>query len=124
MTLYMMQMIYTNEAWTALVKDPEDRALMARSLAEDLGGTNVGFWLSLGEHDLVTIFDLPDQASAAALSMAISAGGAVSDVKTTVLMSPQEAVRAMNKAQSLEYRPPRAMWAAREDWSDSPPADG
>jgi uncharacterized protein with GYD domain len=117
MPVYMMQMAYTAEAWSSLVKDPEDRAKMARALAEDLGGTNLGFWLSLGEHDVVAVFELPDQSSAAALAMAVAAGGAVREIKTTPLISPDEAVKAMTRAQTLEYHPPAAMWSSRRSWS-------
>jgi hypothetical protein len=47
--------------------------------------------------------DLPDNASAAALSLAVSAGGA-SKVKTTVLLTPEEIDQAAKK--SIHYRPP------------------
>jgi uncharacterized protein with GYD domain len=118
MSVYMMQLAYTSEAWSALLKAPEDRAKVARSLAESLGGENLGFWLSLGDYDVVALFDLPDQMSVAALSMAVSAGGAIRDAKTTPLMSTDEAMRAMTKAQTVEYSPPAAMWSARTAWSE------
>ena len=117
MPVYMTQLSYTPEAWASLVKDPEDRAKMAQSLAESLGGRNLGFWLSLGEHDVMAVFELPDQLSAASLAMAVAAGGAISDVKTTALLSTDEAVKAMKRAQTLEYHPPGAMWSARREWS-------
>lgn len=118
MPVYMMEMAYTSEAWSSLVKDPEDRAKMAQSLAESLGGKNLGFWLSLGEYDLVAVFELPDQSSVAALSIAVSAGGAIRAIKTTALMSTDEAVKALSKAQTLEYHPPGAMWSARQSWAE------
>ena len=123
MPAYLLQLSYTSEAWSALVKDPEDRARMARSLAEAAGGRNLGFWLTLGDHDAVALFEMPDQTSVAALTMAVAAGGAVSDIKATPLMSPDEAVKAMAKAQTLEYRPPGVMWSARKSWSE-PPSGG
>ena len=123
MPVYMTQLAYTSEAWSALVKDPEDRAKTARSLAEAAGGKSLGYWLSLGDYDVVALFDLPDQTSVAALNMAVAAGGAIRDVRTTPLMSPDEAVKAMTKAQTLEYRPPGVMWSARKSWSE-PPSGG
>ena len=92
MPVYMMQLAYTSEAWSALVKAPEDRAKVARSLAESLGGQSLGFWLSLGDYDVVALFDLPDQSSVAALGMAVAAGGAIRDAKTTPLMSTDDAL--------------------------------
>jgi len=44
--------------------------------------------------------------SAAAFSMAAAAGGAVKAVKTTPLMSMEEAIEAMRKAGGAGYRPP------------------
>ena len=117
MPVYMMQLAYTSEAWSALVKAPEDRAKVARSLAESLGGQSLGFWLSLGDYDVVALFDLPDQSSVAALGMAVAAGGAIRDAKTTPLMSTDDALKAMVKAQAVEYQPPAAMWSARTSWS-------
>jgi hypothetical protein len=46
-----------------------------------------------------------DQVSAAALSMAISAGGAVKAVKTTPLMSFDDGLEAFRKAKQAEYAP-------------------
>jgi hypothetical protein len=46
---------------------------------------------------------MPDNVSAAALSLAVSASGAVS-IKTTVLMTAEEMDQAVQK--SVEFRPP------------------
>lgn len=54
----------------------------------------------------MAVAELPDNASAAALAMAIGAGGAVRDYKTTILMSMDEAIEAMRKAGGAGYRPP------------------
>ena len=54
----------------------------------------------------MAIIEMPDNASAAALSMAISAAGALSSLKTTVLLDMSESVDAMRKAGGVGYRPP------------------
>jgi len=41
---------------------------------------------------------MPDNVSAAAFSMAVSAGGALKALKTTQLITPEEAMLAMKKA--------------------------
>ena len=56
----------------------------------------------------MAIAEIPDNVGAAAVSMALSASGAVSSVKTTVLMTPAEAVEALRKSANLGYRPPGA----------------
>jgi len=49
---------------------------------------------------------MPDNVSAAAFSMAASAGGALKAIKTTPLLTVQEGIEAMRKAADVEYRPP------------------
>ena len=72
-------------------------------LVKGVGGTLEAFYYAFGDCDLIVIMDLPDNASAAALSLAVSAGGA-SKVKTTVLLTPEEIDQATKK--SVSYRPP------------------
>ena len=50
--------------------------------------------------------ELPDNVGASALSMAISAGGAVKSVKTTPLLTFEEGIAALQKAKDAEYAPP------------------
>jgi hypothetical protein len=42
----------------------------------------------------------------AAVALAISGGGALSSLETTVLMSVDETMDAMRKANDVKYRPP------------------
>ena len=51
---------------------------------------------------------MPDNISAAALSMAISAGGAVKAAKTTPLMTFDEGLEALQRAKQAEYAAPRS----------------
>ena len=66
----------------------------------------LGFWYAFGEFDGVFLMEAPDNASAAALAMAVGAGGALSEVETTVLLDMDEAQDAMRKAAAATYRPP------------------
>jgi uncharacterized protein with GYD domain len=106
MASYMIQVAYTPEAWASLVKNPQNRMEAVRPVIERLGGRIEGSWLSFGEYDTIVVAQMPDNASAAALSMAVSAGGAVKAMKTTPLMSAEEGQEAMKKASSAGYRPP------------------
>jgi uncharacterized protein with GYD domain len=72
---------------------------------EKLGGRLEGFWFAFGDYDLATIFELPDSVTAAALSPAVSAGGALRALKTTPLITTEEAVEAIKKAAKAGYRP-------------------
>jgi len=102
---YLLQLSYSAPAWAAMVKHPENRVEAVRKSIEKLGGTIKGFWLSFGEHDMVGILEMPDNVSAAAFAMAIAAGGACTNVKTTPLLNIDEGMAAMKKAGSSGYKP-------------------
>ena len=106
MPLYLGRFKYTSDAMKALISQPQDRSAAAREVAESLGGKLLGFWYAFGEFDGVFLMEAPDNASAAALAMAVGAGGALSEVETTVLLDMDEAQDAMRKAAAATYRPP------------------
>jgi uncharacterized protein with GYD domain len=108
MPLYLGRFSYTPDAVKALLDNPQDRSVAAREVAESLGGKLLGFWYAFGAFDGVFLMEAPDNASAAALPMVIGAGGAVSNVETTVLLDMEEAQDAMRKAGAATYRPPSA----------------
>jgi uncharacterized protein with GYD domain len=66
----------------------------------------VGFWFAFGEFDGVFLTEAPDNATVAAVAMAIGASGALSDIETTVLLDMDEAQEAMRKAGRATYHPP------------------
>jgi len=104
--LYLGRVSYTSDAVKAMVAEPQDRSEVANEVAQSLGAKLIGFWFSFGEFDAVFIVEAPDNATAAALAMAIGAGGALSNVETTVLLDPDQALEAMRKARGASYRPP------------------
>jgi uncharacterized protein with GYD domain len=101
---YLLQVAYSKEGWEALVKNPQDRVEAVRPVIERLGGKVTSAWFAFGEHDIVLIIEMPDNVSAAAIAMAAAGGGSCKSVQTTPLMSAQEAVEAMKKANQSGYR--------------------
>ena len=106
MPRYMIQVSYTRDAIVDLIKNPQDRSAAVSPIIEGMGGRVISFDYSFGDFDGVVVVEVPDNVSMAALSMAISAGGALSAFKTTVLLSMEEAVEAMRRANSIAYHPP------------------
>jgi uncharacterized protein with GYD domain len=106
MPLYLTRFSYTPETWAKLTRNPEDRRAAAKQYIESVGGKLHGFWYAFGDHDAYNLWEAPDNISMAATAIAISAGGALSSFQTTVLLSVDEAVAAMQKASSITYRPP------------------
>ena len=105
MTYYSLQTAYTPLGWAALLKDPRDRLAAVKPVVERLGGKIVNGWFTFGDYDVLVICEMPDHVSAAALSMAISAGGAVKAVKTTPLMTFDDGLEALRRAKQAEYAP-------------------
>jgi uncharacterized protein with GYD domain len=105
---FLIQLAYTSEAWSAMVKNPQDRSAAVSGAIEKLGGRIERFWLSFGEYDIVGIVDMPSNVSAAAFAMAIGAGGASRMLKTTPLLSIEDGVEAMKQAGTCGYKPAMA----------------
>src|SRR5687767_14272718 len=106
MPLYLTRFSYTPETWARLIEKPEDRRAAAQQYIESVGGKLHGFWYAFGEHDGYNLWEAPDNASMAAVAVAIGAGGAISSFQTTVLLSVEETMEALEKARSVRYRPP------------------
>src|SRR4026207_1778254 len=98
MPIYLSKFSYTPETWAKLVENPEDRREAAKSYIESVGGTLHGFWYAFGTHDGYNLWEAPDNVSMAAVALAISGGGALSSFETTVLMTVEEAMDALQKA--------------------------
>ena len=106
MAHYLLQTAYTKTAWVAMTRSPHNRLDALRPVVQRLGGSVVNAWMSFGDYDFLLICELPDNVSAAALSMAVSSGGAVKAVKTTPLLSMEEGLEALTKVSEAEYEPP------------------
>jgi uncharacterized protein with GYD domain len=108
MPLYLTRFSYTPETWARLIKKPEDRRTAARQYIESVGGKLHGFWYAFGDHDAYNLWEAPDNVSMAAVALAISAGGALSSLQTTALLTVEETMTALEKARSIKYKPPGA----------------
>jgi uncharacterized protein with GYD domain len=104
MPKYLIQASYTPEGVRGLVKDGgSQRRAAAEAALKGVQGRLEAFYFAFGDTDVYAIADVPDNASAAAVSLAVSASGAV-NTKTTVLMTPEEMDQATKKM--ITYRPP------------------
>jgi len=106
MPLYLTRFSYTPETWAKLIQHPEDRRAAAKQYIESVGGKLHGFWYAFGDHDGYNLWEAPDNVSMAATAIAISAGGALSSLHTTALLTVEETLAALQKSASIRYRPP------------------
>jgi uncharacterized protein with GYD domain len=103
---YLTRFSYTPETWARLMKNPEDRREAARKYIESVDGKLHGFWYAFGAYDGYCIWEAPDNVSMAAVGLAITGGGALSKFETTPLLTVEETLDALRRAQKIGYRPP------------------
>ena len=106
MPIYLTRFSYTPATWAKLIQNPEDRRAAAKQYIEAVGGTLHGFWYAFGEHDGYTLWEAPDHVSMAATALAITAGGALSSLETTTLLTVEETLAALKKASAIKYQRP------------------
>lgn len=104
MARFLFQASYTAEGAKGLLKDGgTKRRQAAKALVESVGGKLEAFYFGFGATDAYVIVDLPDNASAAAVSVAANASGAVTG-NIVVLLTPEEMDQAVKK--TATYTPP------------------
>jgi uncharacterized protein with GYD domain len=104
MAKYLVEARYTAEGAKALAREGgTGRRAAAAKAVESLGGKIEAFYYAFGDVDAYVIFDVPDNVSAAALSLAVSQSGGI-NTKTVVLMTPEEMDQAGKKA--VDFRAP------------------
>jgi uncharacterized protein with GYD domain len=104
MPKYLLQINYTLDGVKGVVaKGGSARKSAAQAAAKSAGGKVDSFYFAFGDRDAYAIGEFPDNASAAALALAVSAGGGAT-VTTTVLLSPEEIDQAA--AANIKYRAP------------------
>jgi uncharacterized protein with GYD domain len=112
MPFFLHQVSYTPEALAKLIANPQDRFEAVRGPIEKLGGKIKDSYFAFGPSDAMLITEMPDNVSAAAISLAFAAGGACRNCQTTALMTAAEAMDAMRKAGTCGYQPVTAGAAA------------
>jgi len=103
---YLTRFSYTPETWARLMKNPEDRRVAARKYIESVNGKLHGFWYAFGTYDGYCIWEAPNNASMAAVALAITGGGALSKFETTSLLTVEETLDALKLAQKIGYQAP------------------
>jgi uncharacterized protein with GYD domain len=104
MPKYLYQASYTADGTKGLLKEGgSKRRAMVEEMTKAAGGKIEAFYFAFGDSDVYLIVDAPDHATAAAISLAVNASGAVT-LKTTVLLTPEEVDQAAKK--TVKYRSP------------------
>jgi uncharacterized protein with GYD domain len=101
---FLIEANYVGEGVKGLLKDggTSRRAAVDKALAS-VGGKVESFYYAFGDTDAFVTVEVPDNITAAAVALTVAASGAV-NLKTTVLMTPEEVDQAVKK--SPAYRAP------------------
>ena len=104
MPKYLWKGNYRPEGAKGLLKEGGTARVKAvEQLLQSAGGKLDAYYYALGEHDAYLIVDLPDNAAATAVSLAIAAAG-VTHIETIPLLTMEEVDRATKIP--VRYRPP------------------
>ncbi|HEV3226088.1 MAG TPA: GYD domain-containing protein [Acidimicrobiales bacterium] len=104
MPKYLLEVRYTLDGVRGVVaKGGSARKSAAQAAAKSLGGKLDSFYFAFGRNDVYAVADMPDNESAAALALTVSAGGGAT-VRTVVLLSPEDIDTATSK--DVKYKPP------------------
>jgi uncharacterized protein with GYD domain len=97
---------YKPEVWAELVSSPENRTETVSRILDDAGCKLKGLWYAFGTSDGFALIEAPDNVTGAGISIAINASGAFRKFETTVLMTQDELLKALTKAQDVTYVAP------------------
>lgn len=104
MSKYLLEVRYTLDGVRGVAaQGGSARKAAAQAAAKSVGGKVESFYFAFGKTDVFVIADLPDNAAAAALALAVTAGGGAT-VRTVVLLTPDEMDAATGK--TVKYSPP------------------
>jgi uncharacterized protein with GYD domain len=104
----MFQFSYSVDAVKGMIEKPQNRREAAEKVIAAAGGRLLDMYFCFGDYDGLAITDFPANVNATVASLAISSSGAFKNVKTTVLITMDESVLALERARevSAEYVPP------------------
>jgi len=103
MGFYLVRWRYSQPAMKGMVDRPQDREAAGRKMVESFGGKMHSFFFAFGETDGLAITEFPDNESVAACVMALGASGGFTSMDTTVLITADEAARAMQLAHENKH---------------------
>jgi uncharacterized protein with GYD domain len=105
MARFLFQGSYSADGIKGVLKEGgTGRRAAIEAALKSLGGKLEGLYYAFGDTDVYVIVDGLDNTTAAAFSMGVGASGALSSVKTTVLMTPEDIDQAAKK--TMSYRAP------------------
>ena len=105
MPKYLVEGRYTSDGLKGLAREASTgRRLDIAKTIESAGGKLEAFYYAFGDADFYMIFDVPDNISAAALSVVANQSRFVTS-KIIVLMTADEMEQAIKKTKAIDFLP-------------------
>ena len=98
MAHYLVQASFTSGSWATQIKDSQNKIEQVGKMFTAKGTKFLWGYYCFGDYDLCFIAEGPDNPSTASALIAAWAGGAISKMHTTVLMTPEEGLEAIKVA--------------------------
>ncbi len=108
MSTHMSLFSYSTASIKGMVENPQNRRAAAEKIFAAAGGSVDEMYFCFGDYDGVVLATFPSDIDAASAILAVGASGAFSDIKTSTLISMEDGVNAMEKANAIAsaYAPP------------------
>jgi uncharacterized protein with GYD domain len=108
MANYLIEVGYTPQAWSTQIDKHANVTDRITPAVEACGGKIVNLYYAFGDSDLVGIIDFPKPEDAAAFALTVTASGALRSYKTTPLLTVNQGIDAMKRAEKVRkvYSPP------------------
>ncbi|MGZ4428222.1 MAG: GYD domain-containing protein [Nocardioidaceae bacterium] len=108
MAQFLFQVAYTRDSWATQVRERGNVLERIQPLIDGCNGSVSSCFYAFGDYDLILLADFPGDEEAAAFSLAATAGGSVKNIKTTPLLTVDQGISAMHRANEAgrAYHPP------------------
>jgi uncharacterized protein with GYD domain len=105
---YLIEVGYTPESWRSQIDSAANVVERITPAVQACKGSIESIYYAFGDNDLVGIMDFPTPEDAAAFALAVTSGGALRSFRTTPLLTVEQGVTAMQRAQDArgKYSPP------------------
>jgi uncharacterized protein with GYD domain len=105
MAKYLISASYSSDGVKGLLADGgTKRKKVIEGLVSGLGGTLESLYYAFGSDDVHIIIDMPDNVAMTAIVLAATSTGAIANLTTTVLITPEEIDEAAQI--TVNYTPP------------------
>ena len=99
--IFITQGNYTQHAVAGMLERPEDRSVETKKLMASVGAKVLGYYFTFGQHDFILIGEAKNEHVWMSALIVGAAGGGLSNLTTTVAVTPAQAKQTFTSAKDL-----------------------